>query len=198
MSNYKIILQKDIPERTHISRYHMDRLSSTRSLASVNLIFENKPEDNLKPDGFWASIKWYWIEELMKEYHYDKIDYTIDPNRKYYVDSTIFVYEVCIDKNAFVSMDGKKGLDKIIQLKSYDDMLAFFDKYGFDLGKEFRKEYIDWKKVYMDYGGIELSVGSLWDIRLRNKIYGKRWYSGWDISSLCIWNNELVKLRWIA
>lgn len=198
MSNYKIILQKDIPERTHISRYHMDRLSSTRSLASINLIFENKPEDNFKPDGFWVSIKWFWIEELMKGYHYDKIDYTIDPNRKYYVDSTFFVYEVCIDENTFVGLNDKKGLNKIIQLKSYDDMLAFFDKYGFDLGKEFPKEYIDWKKVYMDYGGIELSAGSLWDIRLRNKFYGRRWWYGWDISSTCIWNDELVKLRWIA
>ena len=195
MSNYKIILQKDIPERTHISRYHMNRLSSTKSLFSIGMVFGSEPQKILKPDGFWASIRWYWIEELMKGYHYNEIDYTIDPNREYYVDSEIFVYEVQIDEKSFVNLDGKKGLDKVLQLKTYNDMLNFYDKYGLHIEEENLYEYIDWKKVYAEYGGIELSVGSLWDIRLKNKILKRRWYNGWDISSVCIWNNELVKLK---
>ena len=198
MSNHKIILQKDIPKRTHISHNRMTRLSSTKSLFSINMIFDSEPNKILKPDGFWASIKWYWIEELMKGYHYNEIDYTFDPYRKYYVDPEIFVYEVNIDENTFVNLNEKKGLDKILQLKTYSDMLNFYDKYGFDIKEDSLYEYIDWKKVYMDYGGIELSVGSLWDLRINNKNLKRRWYSGWDISSVCIWNNELVKLKWIA
>lgn len=181
MSDYKIILQKDIPERTHISGSRMSRLSATKSLAAISRVFGNEPDDNIKPDAFRYSIRWYWIEELMRGYYYDEIDYTVDPNREYYVDSTIFIYDVNVDKNTFVNLDDKKGFDKILQLNTKEDMSAFFKEYGFDLGKDYVDEYIDWKKVYMDYGGIELAAGPLW-----------------DISSGCVWNNELVKLKWIA
>lgn len=199
MSDYKIILQKDIPERTHISGSRKSRLSATKSLADICDVFEFEPDDVIKPIGFWYSLKWYWIEELMRGYYYDEIDYTIDPNREYYVKSTTFVYDVDIDKNTFVNLDDKKGLDKILQLNTPSEMSAFFKEYGFDLGEDYVDEYIDWKKVYMDYGGIELAAGPLWDIRSKDINHGPEWFTrAWDISSGCVWNDELVKLKWIG
>jgi len=134
----------------------------------------------------------------MLGYQYWDIDYTIDPNRKYYVRSYICVYDVNILDNTFTNIDGPKGISKILQLNTYDDMLKFYDKYGYDIGKKYVDERIDWKKVYCDYGGIELAAGPLWDFR-EIGFYGHRWWYGWDISSGCIWNGELVnKIKWIA
>jgi len=186
----KKILQKDIPERTVLAGYGMDHVIATYSLASISRIFTEKRIR--KPSGFWYSLKWYWIEELFKGYYYREIDYSIDPERVYRVNVDDFVYDIGIDNCVFVEIGGKKSISKILQLKNYEDMLAFYDEYGYDKDDE---EYINWKKVYVDYGGIELAV-------IQQEKYfdtmKMKWWFGWDIASGCLWNGDLVKsIKWI-
>jgi len=187
---YKKILQKDIPERTVLAGYGTDHVIATHSLAAISRIFAE--ENTSKPDGFWYSLKWYWIEELFRGYYYWDINYTIDPERVYYVDVQDFVYDIDIDDSMFVGIGDKKGINKILQLKNYGDMIAYYDQYGYDVDG---REYINWKKVYADYGGIELSVVQLEKYFDSTKM---RWWLGWDIASGCLWNGDLVKsIKWI-
>lgn len=94
---------------------------------------------------------------MSKDYHYDKIDYTIDPNRKYYVNENRFLYNIQIKDKTFTHIGGKKGLDKIIQIRDHREMIDFFKEYMHPKTTEMRQK-IDWTKVYMEYGGIELAV----------------------------------------
>ena len=57
------------------------------------------------------------------------------------------------------------------------------------------RQKIDWTKVYMEYGGIELAV-------THHEKYldmtGIKWWSGWDVASGCIWNGDVIeKIEWI-
>jgi len=53
MFEYKVILQKDIPERTVLAGYGTDHVIATHSLASISRIFRKGPKEDDKPDGFW-------------------------------------------------------------------------------------------------------------------------------------------------
>jgi len=190
--NYKIILQKDVPERMAISGYGLKRLKNTRSLSDIKNIFEDRT--HIKPQGFWYSLKWYWIANLNEGYDYWNIDYSIDDNRKYFVTDRGFLYDITIDDNKFVHLGDKKNINKIIQIRNYEDMLDFFGEYKHSDSTD-RHEIIDWKKVYMDYGGIELAV-------IKHQSYfdqeKRRWWLNWDVASGCVWNSDVVqKIKWI-
>lgn len=198
-NNYKIILQKDVPERTRLSKFGIDYVSNTILMNSIISIFKN--EVNTKPFGFWYSLKWYWIDNLMNGYEYWNIDYSADDNRKYYITDKFYLYGVDIDTTVFTSLSGKKGINKILLLKNYSDMLKFYKKYKQIYEKDPMEEYIDWKKVYMDYGGIELAVihlenyfsgESTVDPSLWNDADKVKWWHNWDIASGCVWNNEII------
>lgn len=198
----KYILQKDVPERMAESNFGLRYLRNDISLMNVQRIFNKKLEPHDKPVGFWYSLKWYWLDNLAKGYHYSDIDYSIDPYRKYYVNEDWFLYDIQIDNGTFTHMGGKKGLDKIIQLRDEKDTIDFYEEYKYS-NDDF-SERIDWKKIYMDYGGIELSVTHLEELFSKNnskymkkeKKYG--WWLSWDIASGCIWNGDVIKkIRWI-
>ena len=104
---------------------------------------------------------------MTKDYHYHDIDYSINPNRKYYVNENWFLYDIQIDEETFTHVGKKKGLDKVIQLRNQTDIIKFYEEHKYiyndknddENDNEFEK--IDWRKVYMDYGGIELAVPHL-------------------------------------
>lgn len=188
----KYILQKDIPERMTESNFGLKHLRNDISLINIQCIFKKKKYS--KPTGFWYSLKWFWLANQEKGFHYDQIDYSIDNNREYYVNENWFLYDIQIDDKTFTHIGNKKGLDKIIQIQDYKDMVDFYEEYKHPESED-DEEFIDWKKVYMDYGGIELAVTH------HEKYLGKytiKWWAGWDIASGCVWNGDVIKkIRWI-
>lgn len=190
----KYILQKDIPERMAESDFGLKHLRNDVSLMNICDIFDSKLEPHKKAIGFWYSKRWYWLANLEEDYHFRQIDYSIDDNRKYYVNEDWFLYDIRIDEKTFVHLGGKKGLDKIIQIRNYGEMADFYEKYKYPTKPE-DSERIDWKKVYMEYGGIELDVTHHEKYLDLDRI---RWWFGWDVASGCIWNGEIIKkIKWI-
>lgn len=77
-------------------------------------------------------------------------------------------------------------LGHILQLKEKKDFDEFYDKYGYDNGKNHVGQIIDWKKVYSYYGGIEIHKYDT-TIEKSNK---KEWWIDWPYSG-CIWNSDI-------
>lgn len=200
----KYILQKDVPDRmTKTTTFGLKRIMNSVSLINIERIFDKRLESHMKPSGFWYSLKWYWLANLAEDYHYDQIDYSIDDNRMYYISDKSFLYDIQIDDETFTYIGGKKGLDKIIQIRNQKDIVNFYEEYRYTPKDDDTFEIIDWKKVYMDYGGIELAVTHLEELfgkDIEKYIEGQKvgWWFGWDVASGCIWNGEVIKkIRWI-
>lgn len=181
---YKTILQKDIPERNHLSDRKINNLDNSFFLECIMYIFTSKNQ-MIKPLGFWYSLKWYWIENLSLSWDYMSINYLPEPNKIYSLGSD-FLYEVILADNVFTDIN-HKGLNKILLLNTYSDLEVFYDTYKLDDDKT-RWERINWRKVYMDFGGIELS-----NIHLDKLLTKFAWWYGWDVPSGCIWNIDLIK-----
>lgn len=188
----KIILQKYIPERNHLTRRNkIDRLDNAFFLSCIMYVFMSK-NALIKPVGFWYSLKWYWIENLNISMQYTEIEYEKNDKKVYEVLQNQYLYEVVLQENVFVNLQNK-GLNKILLLEKWEDFELFYEIYKYtDKDDDFSKR-IDWKKVYMDYGGIELRTVHL--DKLFKWTYRNWWY-GWDIPSGCIWNKDLIyKIR---
>lgn len=203
----KYILQKDVPERMSESNFGLKYLRNNISLVNIQHIFDKRMEPHGKPSGFWYSLKWYWLDNTARDYYYHDIDYSIDPNRKYYVNENWFLYDIQIEDETFTHIGGKKGLDKVIQIRNQKDITDFYEEYKYledDDSDDDDFEKIDWRKVYMDYGGIELAVPHLEKYinfnldEIEKDDYRVGWFYGWDVASGCIWNGDVVKkIRWI-
>lgn len=181
---YKTILQKDIPERNHLTDNIINKLDNSFFLECIMYIFTAKNQ-MIKPLGMWYSIKWYWIENLSLSWDYMSINYNEEPNKEYPLGND-YLYEVVLSDNVFTNLN-HKGLGKILLLSNYEDFELFYDLYKLDDNTS-SWERIDWRKVYIDYGGIELT-----DIHLDELLKKKSWWYGWDIPSGCIWNKDLIK-----
>lgn len=188
----KKILQKDIPPLNHLSTHKFEKLSNAFFISCIIYIFTSDNKNSLlKPLGLWYSLKWYWIENIYNGMRYDEIDYTINDNKIYEVDADKYLYKVELFQDAYTNLNFK-SLNKILKLEKYEDFLEFYKIYKYenpDANNEYEGwEQINWKKVYMDYGGIELS-----DIFLEKVYASRKWWWGWDIPSGCVWNKDLIK-----
>ncbi len=182
----KHILQKDIPDRNHLSNNKINYLYNSFFLDGIYHVFTSKsPID--KPEGLWYSLKWYWIENLSVGMRYYEIDYTKKDKKVYTLDNEEYLYKIELQKNVHTNINDSKGLNKILLLKKYKDCKKFYDKYKYEESSHPKRKWIEWKKVYMDYGGIELA-----DIHLE-KSQIKEWFFAWDVPSGCIWNKDLIK-----
>ena len=150
--------------------------------------YENINEKNIsiKPGGLWygindSVIKWFELDPNDEE----QIKYV---NKKY-------IYEINLKKNSFSTNLNIKGKNKILQIKNFDQMNIFHEKY-----KEKKYGYIgiDWDKVSKDYGGIEFTN---YDKILKKIIYDLNfykykkytWFTTLDFNSGCIWNLNILK-----
>lgn len=81
------------------------------------------------------------------------------------------------------------GLERILMLKTSDELIGFTDKYGKNSGRySFRDVAICWSAVAEEYAGIIITP-YCWDLRLDDRT---DWYYGWDCASGCIWDASVV------
>lgn len=71
----------------------------------------------------------------------------------------------------------------ILTLATCREIDQFTFEYRVRTGAEYRRDYIDWRRVASEYDGIEIAPYQ-WDRRLD---YHTRWYYGWDCASGCLW-----------
>lgn len=197
MIPHKTILQKDIPEYNHIAEHKIEKLENASFLNSINYIFTVKNKyPLLKPLGLWYGLKWYWIENLNIGMEYNKIDYNRNDNKVYEIKSEEYLYKIELVDNVYINLNNmdrnSRAFDKILKLEEYEDFKKFYEIYKYE-SKNPESDYtgwdqINWKKVYMQYGGIELST-----IHLDKVFASTKWWWGWGVPSGCVWNRDLIK-----
>ena len=82
-------------------------------------------------------------------------------------------------------------LDKILVLRTPQDLDRFTDEFGSDGSLGVGVTYIAWARVAERWGGIEIAPYQ-WERRLA---FGMLWYYGWDCASGCIWEPTVIT-RW--
>lgn len=130
------------------------------------------------------------------------IDYKRNDNKIYDINKDDNLYKVELIDDVYANLD-TKSLNKVLRLETYKDFKNFYEIYKY-VNKDPNDRYkdwqqINWKKVYVDYGGIELTsmhfekmfVGV--DKKYENKIKYIKWWREWDVPSGCIWNKDLIK-----
>lgn len=187
MDTYKSILQKDIPPLNHLSGWGKFELNNAYFLYSITTIFTTSGKDErMKPLGLWYSLKWYWIENLNIGMRYFEIDYKKNDEKIYDIGNDEYLYKVELIDDVYTDLN-TKSLNKVLRLEKYKDFLKFYDIYKY-VNIDNDLEQINWKKVYVHYGGIELST-----IHLKKVFATMKWWWGWDVPSGCIWNKDLIK-----
>lgn len=142
---------KKLPYRNHFSKKKF-KLYYYENINKKNIFF--------KPDGLWygindSVIKWFELDPNDEE----QIKYV---NKKY-------IYEINLKKNSFSTNLNIKGKNKILQIKNFDQMNIFHEKYK---NKEYGYILIDWDKVSKDYGGIEFTNYD----KIKKKLYDLNFY----------------------
>lgn len=135
----------------------------THNSKNNNLEVENRTQNNrLKPAGLWYGIGSEWLDWCKSEM----------PG---WVHPYNYVLELDIAKMLIIT-----------NLEEFD---RFYEEYNFcpcDESSGIR--YIDWKRVVLKYGGIEISP-YLWERRLD---INSMWYYGWDCASGCVWYKDII------
>lgn len=123
-----------------------------------------------KPEGLWLSVEdgYGWKEWCTNEnFALNRFEYET---------------EITLEKNA-----------NILKLKNTRDIDEFTDEYWSNRDMEFETELrmaIKWNEVAAIYDGIIIAPYQ-WNRRLDTNT---SWYYGWDCSSGCIWNSQVIKI----
>ena len=99
-----------------------------------------------------------------------------------------YIHKINIKLNIITDI-WNKDKNKLLVIKTITDFEMFHKRYRKKLkiisSNEFIHEFINWKKVTKDYGGIEICP-----CVSRYKKY--IWFSLWDVASGCVWNTESI------
>jgi hypothetical protein len=165
---------------------------TTQKEIDLNKIYDQKDNPNqLKPIGLWYAIgdSWYkfWYKNHLKMKNLPK---------------NLNIFKLSIHKNSFITDLKNPDPNKILRIKTNDDVKLFTKLYSM---KPYKKltildseknvyldhNIIDWQKVAKKFGGIEFNpyIHQVID-PIKN---GKKgiiiiWYTTVDIPSGCIWN----------
>jgi hypothetical protein len=183
-----IIYPNEIPKRNHLCKNPQFEL--------VEKHYDQTKD--FKPEGFWYSIGDSWMsfagmEEMfgsqleVESVKFEPISYKLDG---------LYLYDVVIPPTMFAACDKKTNSEKILVLRSRNDIIAFTNKY-----KIKNSTFLDWERITSDYGGFEISDyhGSRTSCKSRfydydhDLRYKFPWYSTIDCSSGCIWNPNILK-----
>ena len=155
---------------------------------NLELKMKTYKQDKFKPKGFWYSCynSWYnWLRGEMPEWLFK------------------YIHKINIKRNIITNIQNKDK-DKLLVINNIKDFDILIEEYGFicktmskqykTMSKQYKKAYrkkkyycnwIDWRKVSKDYGGIEICP-----LLKDGRVY--LWYSIWDVGSGCIWNIEKI------
>jgi hypothetical protein len=172
---------------------------TTEKEINLNQTFDQK--DNqvpFKPLGLWYSIRDSYMKFINFKQKFDK-DSILPKN--------LNIFKLNIYPNRLTTDIKNPNPNKILQLKTYDDVKLFNRIYKTEYykkpkkGKEsdilFHFIWIDWVKVAKDFGGIEFHpyIGihtKLFDEQKKKEVF--LWYSQIEYDSGCIWNlKNIVK-----
>lgn len=131
-------------------------------------------EVTMKPNGLWYSIDWSWVDWCKDNTgwtHRNHFELEIDLTKVLLIDTGNKLKEFA--KNFGEIPEWQK------ELANSDAMKKLWDNP--------KRDYINWKQVAEKYSGIEINPYH----RMQRRDY--LWVSGWDVSSGCIWNLELIK-----
>ena len=151
-----------------------------------------------KPLGLWYSIRDSYIKFINFKQTFNK-DSILPKN--------LNIYKLTIYPNSLTTDIKNPDPNKILQLKTYDDVKLFNKIYktkyykkpekGKDSDILYHFIWIDWVKVAKDFGGIEFHpyIGihtKLFDEQKKKEVF--LWYSQIEYDSGCIWNlKNIVK-----
>ena len=151
-----------------------------------------------KPLGLWYSIRDSYIKFINFKQKFNK-DSILPKN--------LNIFKLTIYPNSLTTDIKNPNPNKILQLKTYDDVKLFNKFYKTDYYKKPKKGkdsdmlfhfiWIDWVKVAKDFGGIEFHPY----IGIHTKLFNEQkkkevflWYSQIEYDSGCIWNlKNIVK-----
>lgn len=127
----------------------------------------NQKHLDFKPHGLWYSLDSEWIEWC-------------ECNMEGWVRDNII--EIDVDLSNFLILETK------------EQVVEFSNKYGARIHPEVDMKNIQWAKLKDKYAGIEIrNYHSIkWN---HNFMLGTDniWFSGWDVSSGCIWDLSVIK-----
>jgi hypothetical protein len=94
-----------------------------------------------------------------------------------------------VDHFEYVSTIKFKEEAKLLILSGKEEIKKFNEDYGFEflLGHGLDYWYIDWSMVAKKYDAIIIAP-YCWEMR-----FGSIWYHGWDCSSGCVWNADIIE-----
>ncbi len=123
---------------------------------------EINQEDKLsvKPKGVWYACGNEWLELVKKQVVKREINY---------------LYEI------------ELNYEKTLKIGNQEEFIAFEDKYGKKKDPNSDDIYINWGKVRLEYGGIEICPHQ------KELSYDHWWYYSWDIASGCIWRPSAIQ-----
>lgn len=134
-----------------------------------------------KPHGFWFSVEDYEEDENWK---------TWCEGERFRLECLKYRYSVGLRRNSDILLLGSPN--KIIEFGRKYAGTDPTDFGGF-LKDTTRPDYIywiKWEQVMEDYDGIIIAPYQ-WSCRLASET---TWYYGWDCSSGCIWNMDIIEI----
>ena len=138
--------------RTHMTKSPIIKINRSKK----SRIHKNPQLYDFKPIGFWYSFGTEWIEWVKSE-----MPEWMGNN----------LYEVKIQNK------------NILKINSSYHLVEFDNEFKVKNPiNDIYCDFIDWKRVYEKYDGIEITPYN-WDFRLKYM-----WYYSWDVASGCIWN----------
>ena len=128
-----------------------------------------------KPNCFWYSCYNSWYNWIIKEG----------------MDSLLhnYIHKINIKSNIITDI-WNKDKNKLLVIKNISDFEVFHKRYSkkskiIHSNEFISNEFINWKKVANDFGGIECCPYI--------PVYKKYiWFSLWDVASGCVWNTESI------
>lgn len=152
-----------LPYRNHMDRKRKDKILDIRYNNDIDY----------KPDGFWYNIKDSYFKNPTTNFG----DY---------------FYEIVL-KTKSLSNINNEDKNKILSINNIEDLNIFNNKYKTKFGKH---TIIKWYLVAENNGGIEFK-NYLKIIKIlrkdKNNFYKYSWFYGFDFSSGCIWNLNIIK-----
>jgi hypothetical protein len=179
-----IINENEFPFRNFINNFDNYEIMpfKKKKIASLSKIYGF---------GKWYSIKHYWAEWKSEfgefgEFRRNKDEFKMHKNDH--------LFDVKLKKNSLTDLQNP-SFDKILVLKTHKDLIQFCRKYMTKEPKfrngEWDMASLNWNKVVIDFGGIEIQV-LIRNSKIRTGKYTS-WTLEWDCPSGCFWNNELIK-----
>ena len=163
-SIFNYIINPD--EKTFLTRVPFGEMKNIES---------SQQKTGFKPQGLWYGCGDEWLKWSRRELPSD------------YINSMKHIYKIELN---YATINEKDTYDRVLKLSTPEEMSDFDYEYGTE---NYSDRGIDWKRVSIDYGGIEICPYQQDEAKFLN------WYYSWDVASGCVWDKGAVKIvEWLS